>query len=102
MKNEISINEVLPIINKINIIDLRDPFSYNISHINNSKNISIKDILQSPDKYLNKANLYYMYCDFGKKSYELVKYLNRIGFDCISIIGGFNSYYKTVNQNNIS
>ncbi len=70
------------------IIDIRDNYSYNISHIKNSLNIPYYNLLNNYSHYLNKNNTYYLYCEEGKQSYEISKRLNSFGYNTKSIEGG--------------
>ena len=53
--NTISLSELKKISNPI-IIDIRDNYSYNISHIKNSINIPYYNLLNNYSHYLNKNN----------------------------------------------
>ena len=88
--DNISFNELKNISNPI-IIDIRDNYSYSISHIKNSINIPYYNLLNNYSHYLNKNNIYYLYCDEGRQSYEISKRLNSFGYNTKSILGGFKS-----------
>lgn len=85
----ISIEELKKIKNP-NIVDIRDNYSYNISHIKNSINIPYYNLLNNYSHYLNKNMVYYLYCDEGKQSMEISKRLNSFGYNTKSIIGGLS------------
>ena len=86
--NTISVKNLKLIDNPI-IIDIRDNYYYNISHIKNSINIPYYNLLNNYSHYLNKDNMYYLYCEEGKQSYEISKRLNLFGYNTKSIEGGF-------------
>ena len=88
--NSISFSDLNKISNPI-IIDIRDNYSYNISHIKNSINIPYYNLLNNYSHYLTKNNIYYLYCDEGKQSLEISKRLNSFGYNTKSILGGFKS-----------
>ena len=88
--NTISLNELKKIKNPI-IIDIRDNYSYNISHIKNSINIPYYNLLNNYSHYLNKNNTYYLYCEEGKQSLEISKRLNEFGYNTKSIKDGLNA-----------
>ena len=90
MMNSISINELKKIFNPI-IIDIRDNYSFSISHIKNSINIPYYNLLNNYSHYLNKNNIYYLYCEEGKQSNEISKRLNSFGYNTKSIEGGFKA-----------
>ena len=85
----ISIEELKKIKNP-NIVDIRDNYSYNISHIKNAINIPYYNLLNNYSHYLNKNMVYYLYCDEGKQSMEISKRLNSFGYNTKSIIGGLS------------
>lgn len=88
--NSISFDDLKKVFNPI-IIDIRDNYSYSISHISNSINIPYYNLLNNYSHYLNKNNIYYLYCDEGLQSYEISKRLNSFGYNTKSIKGGFKS-----------
>lgn len=89
--NTISI-ETLKKIKNPTIIDIRDNYSYNISHLKNSINIPYYNLLNNYSHYLSKDKVYYLYCEEGKQSYEISKRLNSFGYNTKSIEGGLNSF----------
>ena len=74
------------------IVDIRDYFSYNISHLKNSINIPYYNLLNNYSHYLNKNSTYYLYCDEGLQSNEISRRLNAFGYNTMSIEGGFKSF----------
>lgn len=90
MDNSISIDELKKISNPI-IIDIRDNYSYNVSHIKDSINIPYYNLLSNYSHYLDKNKLYFLYCEFGKQSNDISKRLNMFGYNTKSIIGGFKA-----------
>ena len=88
--SSVSFSEIKNIKNPI-IIDIRDNYSYNISHIKNSLNIPYYNLLNNYSHYLNKNSTYYLYCTEGKQSYEISERLNSFGYHTHSISGGLNS-----------
>jgi rhodanese-related sulfurtransferase len=89
--NTISIDNVMNLDNPI-IVDIRDNYSYNISHIKNAINIPYYNLLNNFSHYLSKDKVYYLYCSEGKQSYEISKRLNSFGYNTMSIAGGFISF----------
>ena len=74
-----------------NIIDVRSVESYNNNHIEGAKNINFNKLLISPEKYINKINTYYIYCQKGKKSAKLCDILDNMGYKVININGGYEA-----------
>jgi rhodanese-related sulfurtransferase len=87
----ISITELMKI-NYKKIIDIRGRESYNNKHIPNAVNISKEELLLYPEKYLNKNETYYIYCQHGYTSKNLCYILSNKGYKTVNIIGGYEAY----------
>lgn len=87
----ISFEELLKMGN-VNIIDIRDKDKYSHSHIKGAMNINEYDILYETNKYLNKNEVYYIYCDYGNSSKKVTYELQKKGYNVVNIIGGYNNY----------
>ncbi len=87
----ISIYDLKKISNPI-IIDIRDNYSYSISHVKGAINIPYYNLLNNYSHYLNKNNRYYLYCEEGRQSLEISRRLNAFGYNTMSISGGFISF----------
>lgn len=92
--NSISINSLLSLLENapINIIDIRSNIEYQQGRIPTAKNINRILLSQNPEKYLNKTETYYIYCQAGHFSNTLVEQLKNKGYNTINIIGGYNNY----------
>ena len=75
-----------------NIIDIRNRNEYSINHIPGAINIEYLELLSNPNRYLNKEDIYYLYCTSGYTSGIVVNKLNNLGFNAVNIDGGFNNY----------
>lgn len=75
-----------------NIIDIRSRDIYNINHIPGAINIESFELINNPSKYLNKNNIYYLYCTSGYTSNIVSNKLNKLGYNTVNIDGGFNNY----------
>ena len=73
------------------IIDLRNEYSYKIRHLTNSKNISLYKLLANPSDYLNKNTDYLLVCEYGIKSKRVSHILNKMGYHTNSLKGGIKS-----------
>jgi rhodanese-related sulfurtransferase len=91
--NEISIQQLINITNP-NIIDIRDKYSYQAGNLKNSINIPYYSLLSNYSFYLNKKDIYYLYCDYGKQSKEISDRLNSFGYNTTSLKGGYLQYKK--------
>ena len=75
-----------------NIIDIRSRDKYNIDHIPGAINIESIELLNNANKYLNKNDIYYLYCTSGYTSSMVSNKLNMLGYNTVNIEGGFNNY----------
>ncbi len=73
-----------------NIIDIRDKTSYKEGHIFNSVNIPMNELLNNITKYLNKNDIYYIYCEKGYNSKKTCSILNILGYKVINVIDGYS------------
>ncbi len=93
--NEISINNLLRM-NNINIIDIRDNYSYNEGHIKNAKNIPYYSLISNYSIYLNKNETYYLYCNYGKQSMEISNRLNMFGYNTYYVKEGYLDFKNKI------
>ena len=89
----ISIEELFNLNNPI-IVDIRNSYYYNLGHIKNAISIPYYNLLNNYSHYLNKDNTYYLYCDIGDQSYEIADRLQKLGYQTISIDGGYLAYCR--------
>ena len=94
--NSISIRELISLTSP-NIIDIRNNYYYNMGHIPSAINIPYYDLLTNHKYYLNKYNMYYLYCDSGDQSLEISNRLNSFGYKTMSVSGGYDEYVKIFN-----
>ena len=74
------------------IIDIRNSYKYLNGHVKNAINIQETELVNNPNKYLNKNDIYYIYCDYGSSGKLVVSYLNRIGYNTVNINGGYYNF----------
>ena len=91
MIESISIYE-LKKLNNINLIDIRSIEKYNNNHIPNAINIPLNNLLINFNKYLNKNEKYYIYCQRGIQSRKLCQILNNMGYSTINVTGGYEAW----------
>ena len=92
MYSSISITELKKLLGRINIIDIRDSYMYNLGNIPTSRNIPINFLLMNKDRYLDKNKKYYIYCEKGFKSIKACNELSKAGYDVVNIEGGYSNY----------
>lgn len=88
---EISIYDLLRL-NHPNIIDIRSIEKFNSNHIPGALNISATSLMNNPEKFLNKSDTYYIYCQKGQTSRTLAQILRIKGYNAFSIIGGYEAW----------
>ncbi len=79
----------------LNLIDIRSQSQYIEGHIPNSTNIPGHLLLMNPTSYLKKDKTYYIYCQTGRTSTDVVNILNKKGYNTINLEGGYNKYLLT-------
>lgn len=89
---DISIKELLPIIDRVNLIDIRSKEKFSDNHMPNAVNIKYEQLLINPNKYLRKDTVYYIYCQKGLTSRRIAQILNAQGYRLINIRGGYESW----------
>lgn len=92
MLMSIKANELKGLIGKVNIIDIRNNFIYNLGNIPTSKNIPKDYLLTFPEKYLKKNEKYYIYCESGFTSIKVCNKLREMGYNVINVLGGYHDY----------
>jgi rhodanese-related sulfurtransferase len=88
----INVNDIDNLIGKIDLIDIREPFEYRAGSLKTAKNIPMRDLLEKPEKYLDKNKEYYIVCQSGGRSLRACHQLNGLGFDVVNVAGGVGSY----------
>ena len=78
--------------NNPNIIDIRNENEFLMGTIPSSKNIPAIKLEISPEKYLNKNETYYIFCNNGKTSKVLTEKLNIQGYRTVNKNGGYFNY----------
>lgn len=92
---QINIAELMMIANPI-IIDIRGSYYYSLGHIRGAISVPYYNLLNNYSHYLSKYNRYYLYCDTGEQSLEIVKRLNKFGYDTFNIRGGYLEYLNFI------
>lgn len=76
------------------IIDIRTNYEYMQGHMKGAISIPYYNLLNNYSHYLNKYQLYYLYCEYGIQSKEISIRLNQFGYCTDSIDGGYSEYLK--------
>ncbi|WP_066894464.1 rhodanese-like domain-containing protein [Clostridium nigeriense] len=88
----INVNDIDNLIGKINLIDIREPFEYKSGSIKSAKNIPMGNLLDEPEKYLEKDKEYHIVCQSGARSSRACNKLSGLGFNVVNVSGGVGSY----------
>lgn len=95
MYKSIKASELKTMIGKVNIIDVRKNFLYNLGSIPGSKNIPLAFLITSPEKYLNKNEEYYLYCTQGLESIKACDKLSKKGYNVVNVLGGYQDFLNS-------
>ena len=93
--NRISVSELLSM-NQPIIIDVRNYYYYSLGHIRGAISVPYYNLLNNYSHYLNRYSRYYLYCETGEQSSEIVLRLNRFGYDTVNIDGGYQEYLRVI------
>ena len=91
----INVNDIDNLIGKVELIDIREDYEYKGGSIKSAKNIPMGELLNQPEKYLNKNKEYYIMCQSGGRSARACSSLTKQGFDVVNVSGGMGSYTGT-------
>ena len=75
-------------------IDIRGRDRFLEGSIPGSINVLENALLLYPERYLDKANRYIVFCDYGNRSKRVSNYLNTIGYKVYSLAGGYDNYLR--------
>ncbi len=88
---EITVSDFLKL-NNPNVIDIRIPQKFNDNHIPGALNINANQLMDNPEKFLNRNLTYYIYCQKGTSSRTLAQVLRVKGYQVFNIIGGYEAW----------
>ncbi|XMB67467.1 rhodanese-like domain-containing protein [Mycoplasmatota bacterium zrk1] len=88
----VSISELNRSLESASVIDVREDYEYQSGRVPGSKNIPIRDLAFNHTKYLEKGKEYYVICQSGSRSTQLISYLDKEGYDLINVLGGTGMY----------
>lgn len=91
----INVNDIDNLIGKVELIDIREKYEYAGGSIQSAKNIPMGELLNDPEKYLNKSKEYYIMCQSGGRSARACNALSNEGFKVVNVSGGMGSYAGT-------
>ena len=51
-----------------------------------------QELINNPNDYINKEDIYYIYCQHGKTSLKTCIKLSKLGYNVINIMGGYDEW----------
>ena len=75
------------------VIDLRSCKMYQAGHIAGAYSIPFEKFEEACQK-LTKNDRYILYCQHGNVSMKAAKRMDALGFDVLTLIGGYQSFWR--------
>lgn len=92
------LNELINSAEKIQIIDVREQFEWNICHIEGALNIPMNLIIESTNK-ISKDITTVIICHHGTRSMNVIHYLESKGYkNLINLDGGIHAWSTDVDK----
>ena len=98
MLKEITSEELLNKISKVQLIDIREKYEHEDGHIKPSINIPMGDILNKIDQ-LSKTKDTIIYCNTGRRSKPVVYMLKKLhNISTYNLQGGYKNFIKIITK----
>ena len=95
MLKEITSEELLKIVSKVQLIDIREPYEHEEGHIKGSINIPMGDFLEKLDE-LSRTKQIIIYCNTGRRSKPVVYMTHKLhNIVLYNLEGGYKNFLKT-------
>lgn len=92
MKN-VSISELnQKLADNINIIDVREPYEMSYGKVPGSVNVPLRELAYNHKDHLVAGNEYYIICQSGSRSVQLVNFLSKEDYKLVNVVGGTGMY----------
>ncbi|WP_294358726.1 rhodanese-like domain-containing protein [uncultured Clostridium sp.] len=85
-------DELDKVLDKINLIDIREEDEYYEGHVRGAKNIPMNDLIQDPEEYLEDSEKYYIICHSGRRSDLTCRILRDSGYNVVDVLYGTDGY----------
>ena len=96
MIKEITSEELLNKLSKVQLIDIREPYEYEEGHIEGSINIPMGDFLEKLDE-LSRTKQIIIYCNTGRRSKPVVYMLKKLhNISAYNLQGGYKNFLKII------
>ena len=90
---EITIDNLKPELDKVNLIDIREALEFKtLPKLPQAKHIPMGELVRNPENYLTKTECYYLICRSGARTEQVTAYLDSLGYDVINVLGGMLAY----------
>ena len=94
MLKEITSEELLSKLSKVQLIDIREPYEYEEGHIEDSINIPMGGFLEKLDE-LSRTKQIVIYCNTGRRSKPVVYMTHKLhGYHLYDLKGGYKNFLK--------
>ena len=75
----------------INLIDVRTPAEHQVRGIKGIMNFPISQLIETPEKFIQKDVLYYTHCGSGGRAAKAAEELVKKGYNVIPCVDGIKS-----------
>lgn len=92
MKNVsiVELNEKLK--DNVNVIDIREPYELAWGKVPGAKNVPIRELAYNHQEYLTPGEEYYIICQSGSRSVQLISFLSKENYELYNVVGGTGMY----------
>ena len=88
----VSIVELHDKLNEVNIIDVREDYEFASGRIPGARSVPLRELAFNHEKYLNKNDEYFVVCQSGSRSVQLIDYLAKENYNFTNVTGGTGVY----------
>ena len=98
MLKEITSEELLSKLSKVQLIDIREPYEHEEGHIKGSINIPMGNFLEKLDE-LSRTKQIIIYCNTGRRSKPVVYMTHKLhGYTLYNLEGGYKNFLKVITE----
>jgi len=98
MLKEITSEELLSKLSKVQLIDIREPYEHEEGHIEGSINIPMDDFLGKLDE-LSRTKQIVIYCNTARRSKPVVYMAHKLhGYTLYNLEGGYKNFLKVTTE----
>ena len=93
MFKQVSVVELEKVLNKVELIDIREVFEYQFGRIPGAKNIPMGELAETHTNVLDKDKEYHIVCQSGGRSANMCHFLASHGYNVVNVVGGTGSWH---------